>query len=821
MAALVTAGVNLTTLAPIRTQLQLLDLYWSYRVIAFEVDHTGDVREALLRRVCEIMVRTRTLRIDRSLVASTEFGPAVSQLLSSQILIEWRSSPTAAPERSIVTFGHHVLFDYAVARLLLRQPQPGISEVFREEPDLVLVIRPSVLLHFHHLWDLDSTRATFWTTALPLLLTSIPEVGKLIGPSVAAQLASSISDLQPLLDALEVPTPSRSCCRSRSSPYRYVSHRRHAHAPASSRPDAGPWCHFLEYASQHIRAAIAYPIRSMLLDVCTHPEILDSDQTASAGLTARRLLDFAWTFTQRDPWLVAHSLQLVCRTFKSDLLASASLLRRAIEPLHIQAYGFEELPWLAREVTRLIPLDPILVRDIFVAAFEHREPSEALTPLGGSRILPMTSTRKQDHHMALYELSEAFPSFLSHSPLHAIAALTGVLEAYVQQTHSPRADIAIEEKSFAFAGRQARFRTDYSAIWDSGRAYRHDEPLKMLDNFESYLEAQAQASDDDIMRAIVDAVVESNRLAAVWRRLLDVGSKFPLTLGTLLLPLGSALPILTGFDTITSAGRFIHAVHPILDPAHREELEAALLSIPGDFPSDQHDAAEHIRNQLLGQLAEPDLVSTPARRLLLTLVAANAIPPNDPPIHVGEFVRGQSGETEYLAGLGVPVADPPNRNIRELEAPVRQFADSHRNTIPSLDDINTVLPALRSLRAALSRADEDGVHPQQQDHGWLTLAEAAARGARADNLSCEEMAGQFIRIVLVEAGRHHAPRPHDDPTHQFDESPFWGPAARIAGAEGLALLARHPICVTELLLADINRLSSNPFHRYGIKSPPY
>jgi hypothetical protein len=204
VAELLGAGVAATELEPIQTQLELLDRYWLHRVLVAGSPAEGDAREAVLRRACEAMVEARALRVERSRVAEAAASRALHELLSGQVLVEWQPSPTAPPERYVLAFSHHVLFDYAVARLLLRGDPGILVQRLADNPDLVLVIRPSLVLHFRHLWALEASRETFWRLTFEIARADrIPEVVKLVGPSVAAELVRGLVDLAPLLAALE------------------------------------------------------------------------------------------------------------------------------------------------------------------------------------------------------------------------------------------------------------------------------------------------------------------------------------------------------------------------------------------------------------------------------------------------------------------------------------------------------------------------------------------------------------------------------------------------------------------------------------------
>src|SRR5262249_26116294 len=119
MGELVGSGLALESLTPIRTQIDLLDRYWQERVI--REDFQGDAREVILRHATEKMVETRSLRVSRAdIVSHPTASLPLQEMLSAHILSEWQPSPDAQPDRYVLTFPHHVLFDYAVARLLLR-----------------------------------------------------------------------------------------------------------------------------------------------------------------------------------------------------------------------------------------------------------------------------------------------------------------------------------------------------------------------------------------------------------------------------------------------------------------------------------------------------------------------------------------------------------------------------------------------------------------------------------------------------------------------------------------------------------------------------
>lgn len=813
MAELLGTGVNPDELTPIRTQLELLDRYWLYRVI--RSDRQGDGREAVLRQVCERMVKARALRVDRSAVANPENSTLIGNLLSEQVLIEWQPSPDTPPDRYILAFAHNVLFDYAVARLLLRSDPESVVRRFGDNPELVIVIRPSLLLHLHHLWKIDSDHRQFWDLVIRIIQSAtIPEIGKLIGPSVAAELSRGLYDLKPMLDVLE-----KADAPAQNEDEQSLGHLIGALLAGGGGSyeikllgaGAGPWCELLEYVSRHLRPSIAYIVRSLMLSICEHPEDFTPEQRTTAGRTARRLLEFAWSQTPRNSWLVIHALQCVCRTFESDPSASALLLRGCLNPQHFLKFGFEEMPWLARETKRLIPMAPELVEEIYRIAFSNPETSEEPTPLGQSRILALVGTRRQDYQMGLYELAQVFPQYLSEAPKQATHAMIAIMEAYVSQRKSTESS-EWHEETFEFKGQKSKIRSDYSFIWDESGAYSHEDPLKVLGAFQQYLEELSVHNDEDeVIDQLVQILVSNNCLAVIWRRLLLLGARFSNTIGRAIIPLAWAMPILTCIDTTIAVGEFIKAIFPTLNDEERKQIEQAILGIPEAVSADHREGAEQMRNRLLGCLSDQNIVTEEARLLLMQLRNNNVVPPNESPIHFGGVTSAPYSEKEFLRDEGVPVDAEPNRNIQELEQPIKQFADKHLNSVPTLQEANALLPALQALHKALRKAVADGVHPKQSNYAYGYLAAACARIARTEGLSCAGGLGAFVRDSLLETSSHPEPTHHPEDDARFDEHPLWGsPAARIEAAEGLVVLAHQRECVEQNVLTAIEHLSSDP-----------
>ena len=806
-AELLDEGTDPRAIRDVGSQLDLLDLYWQARVAGGGSAHDAPSRTAVLRKAVEAMSHQRALHVDRDLVETAAAGPHISDLLSEQVITEWRPRPEDAPRESTLAFAHHVLFDYAVARLLLRRSARRLVAFLENDPAFVLLGRPSLVMHFHYLWALDpegKPREEFWETALAVCGSrGIPEIGKLIGPGVAAESGLAVQEFVPLLVA----------ATGSDDPVRVSAENALAHcvrallAERGSQPEAADFCCDLaEQLSGSSTIGTAYPTSWILSNLVARLDELSAAQAKQVGRGSRSLLRFAWAQNRRDRWLVVQAIRFVCRTFGTDVAESSELLRRAIEPDHLAQHGSEELLFLANAITSIMPNDPTLVRDIYRAAFGYRETSKAPAPLGGI-VFPLTSNRRQDYEGGLYQLVQSFPEFLRAAPQEAVEAMNAALEWHVAHKHSPPDE---EAAGFDLDGERALLRTDYSHIWDRGRGHPGEHAVELLDHVRDRLEALADGMESQAELAnLLDTLVRTCRLAAVWRRLLSLGARYPDQIGMRIRAVGWSLPVFMCPDTIRDVGRMNGALFLDLSEADRARIERAILSVPALAPHERRSWAERTRDRLLGCLPEEGLVTSEAQEHLSALSAAGAVPPNEDDVTFQVF-SGEFGEVEFLAEQGVPVDEEPNKRLREVEVPVKEFADVHLNEVPASRELADVLPHMRRLYTALRSAEADGVHENQADYAWGILAEASAAIAKMDGLRCHEEAGAFVRTVLLEASGNRVPAVDSDADERFVEHSWGKPAARIEAAKGLMTLLRHPSCEDRDVLAAVERLAIDP-----------
>lgn len=801
-------GIPVNELTPIRTQLELLDRYWAQRVICG--NRLGDAREAVLRLVSEEMVRRRSLRARRAMAVSdlSASGPLID-VLSAGVLVEWHSPGRARPVADLIAYSHHVLHDYAISRLLLRGDAEILTERLEASPELAMAIRPSLVMHFQHLWSLDMDHHEFWEISMRVQRTeAVPEIGKTIGPVVAAEFFRTPLDMEPLVTLLENPA---TVDRNAAVTFLIYMVRVLLAKPQDLRqklvgPDAQPWCEVIERLSRSMRANLGPVVVPLLSKICEFADQMTEVQRDLIGTSARSILCFAWDHQPRSSWIVCAGLQAVCRTFASHPEASGALLQRSLEPAHLAEFGYQEMPRLVAEFDCLIPTTPEFVERVYRELFAHEETSDESVPMWDSQIMSLRSTRRQDYESAIYQLGENFGQFSELAPVEATGAVIAAVEAVVARLATVPID-EIDDHAIQVGGVVGRLAEDLSHVWDEGRHYRQEAHLRILDGFEAMLFRIAQDPiEPNNLGRVIDRVARENRFAAVWRRVLRAASCAPLSLGLAVRSLAWSREVLVRVDTREPAGNFVAAIFPLIADDERERIERTILAIPDGVSEKNKQVAERKRDRLLGVLPRGDVVTSEARLRLSELDAHGGPPANEPPFQMGEITRAQCLTRDWLAPESVQVDVPRNARLLELQRCAGEFASEFLSGIPSQDRLRAIVPTLHELRNAL----EEGVdHTDEQlgVNGWSALAGACAAIARAGCLHDEPDTAEFVRIVLLRAADHEHPPADAARDEYFERSGAVSPTPRWYAAEGLCRFACHSFSADETILKAVERLS--------------
>jgi hypothetical protein len=811
-ADLLESGMEPAEFSPLRDQVGLLEAYWKRRVA---VVPDGDGREQVLRHCLRDMVANRRLRTSRAKALEGGSQP-LEQLLSLNVLSEWQAPSANSPNRQLLAFAHNVLFDFGAAELYLPHEPEDFLATMAAQPDLALLLRPSLHVRFQRLWMTDKTG--FWdqtfqlcaNDALPALLQSCPL-------AIVAQNAKDADDVEVLAEQLRREPANQTPGAARA--YRHLVGVLVA-GGSDNQPDlgvnAGPWLNLASDALVPVGASQAVDVHSWLDSALQKWGTQTIDQMYRFGALTRIVLERVWAAENRNsPWVKA-AIKSVVTTFGSDCAASASLLRQAFEIEHLMQHGHEELTPMARDAARLSRLEPEFVRDLYIAAFGWQETSDDQTFLYQSQLSGFLSSRAQDYKHARWELARHYGQFLANAPIPAMQALFSIIEAECRLEHRASSEVA----AFSVAGIDTGIREDYSHIWDSG--WGMDENVhSILNRFFQYLrECLEDPSKAAFTAGLIRFFIADARDAVLWRRLIDLAARFR-ALAQQIRDAASAEPLLLASDTERPVYLLIEALHPASSPEERARIEDAIVAL-GNLDEPRRRWGEHRRDTYLAALRDDAVVTEQARARIKKLRAASALRTTAPidPIAQGGAVA--IDPEQFYAMRGISTEGPANQRLVDLLRPVREFCGqfSRNEDAPDLTAALAVVPTLNALESALRACDPTATTDELVHTGSGYLVEAASKIARIPELDPASELGILVLRILDNGLTAHWPAEGADDEH-YDGA--WSSLpGRIEAVEGLFSLFANPCFDAQHILAGLRVLAQDrlPVVRFQVARRP-
>ena len=776
-------------LTQISTQIELLHLYWSHRVIGS--DKRSIARERALRVALDRMIGEHQLSVRVDSVPLT-LDRALRQLLSNGVL-----SPHGGHRDQLrrISFSHHVLFDYAVARLVLEEGKaPDLTSRLTNSEDDAMMIAPASTMAFQILWNhKGADQSVFWSTALELAGTK--ETGafcRMLPARVAAVLVKSLADFQPVLNCMASPDDHKRGAASFLAQHCIGALTMGIGLSKFDSALLEPWPCIAEALTRVAIADARWMIRPLISLWVESPSNLDLDQKRYVNASARKMLDYS-TGDQYDESVVGVAIKGIVRTFEvapGDSLASLTPL---LHQDRVVEHGHNELSKLIREFDHLlrnVANTSRFVGDVYRAAFCTPVPtSEEVTNITGSHILSMTSTKTQDFGLAKYQLVESFPLYFKASPESATETLVDLSECVL----GVRLESEDPVKTMVVYGVKAHYVADrsYGRTWNS-----LDSDGPPLDQLSLELEALVDNGRVEDVDKVLGVVARRNRLASVWAAVLRAGIHRPNVIGIRLLDVVTAKPVLEGVDTDKVARELLSLLYPLLEDAERRVVEQALL-----------DLEEWTRQEILSCLPLDKIVSDVLRSQKQDLGSRKESSLNK--TNRGFRIGSLSGQTTsssfreeavwqphdddwWLREEGVDLTIEENARLRKIISTVERIWPTDTDESIDLNTARGDWSHVVALQAGLeSRSD---IPMALSMSGWNALVNAAGSAIRTTRVPDDlDAFPGLIEIVLGSLTTGFWPRSTRDPAveQQFAEHQGWElPAPRVEGAEALMCLCQ-------------------------------
>jgi DNA replication protein DnaC len=678
------------TFSKVRSEVQLLDLFWYRRIEA--ADNEND-RLSVLEEIALKMVEQCSLSIRQNNIRKTLIQTAWNDLLSDEILTKVSSTGKR------VAFSHNILFDYAISVLLIDDEPQHLEKFILEDRSRPLFLRPSLTYFFTRLWYYENS-ASFWRVFWYILQRdqSVPLrlVARLVPTSVIANEARDIKKLMPLVEELR----STSETANRAIMWLLQSYR-----TLQIERDT-LWIDFFDQISAHLHANFAWDLATLTSDILERAPKTETSIIDPCGRIGRRLLKWVWQErkTRENDWYDhlggRWAVPLVAKTYHTNVEKSRVLLEKVLKLIQEDNFPIDFLSMLTEHVDKIWDHDPEFLTSVYFTVFTHYETSDRQIILGGS-ILPMATPRHQAYGLCQYRLVRHLPNFLQTSPLIATRTVIQSLNSFIIGTHVIRnlqRDMVLEDlvEDFDFREKSGHFLKD-GYISDVGT--HTSQTIEIADALFEFIEELAK-SDDSRLGLLLDVFRDEVVVAFFWKRLLKTAAQFPKVFAPHLFELCIAKPIQMSLETSYELGLFLAAAASEFTPNQRHQIEESILALPKETEDNIKSLQQLRRDCLLAQIPMSLLATDAAREIREKMERENSVPVNQP--HVSFSITSETvTEEKWLQEKGVDLTTPENQELYRFFNPLDEFISNWRNDIPTAAAIRLTFPRLEKAYATV------------------------------------------------------------------------------------------------------------------------
>ena len=794
---------NLTNLS---NTVGLLDEFWDARIC--DPPREKGTRESALETVLEAMMQCHTMSLSMHLV-SDQARDGVEQLLSLDVLRPTKQRCSQVFEFSL---SHHYLFDYAIARLILGG---GIGaqflDVVANANENILLFAPSIRLALRMAWEINpQPHSDFWTTALHIAeCSNLGTFLRRLPTDIAAESLIHRAEADHLINAL------KSNNKTDIENVRFIAMHCIASIVASDHRtigDAAPeWTSVIREFAETDISGLSGPIRIAVNKWLEQPKQPTKNQLTDLGQTSRLLLQHGLQApaTSSD---VSVGLKGTVRTYETNPEKSHALLQTVLDPNRISRWGYEELFPLATQFDHLLTNCPNILADLYRVAYCTPLPSrDEITQLGNSRIIPLSSNKRQDFETFQYYLENRFARFVTAYPTIACTALFTSLHCWLRNNHEFRAERSVP---FIWNGNQTKFFSDYSLIWwDVEKDSHYESGTQLLNQFVEALVLIAREERDTDLDQILSLVAFEGQLACLWIALTRAGTQQPTSLGRKLLPFIHQQNILSTSDVSHPIALLICSLHPILTPTERAELEEIVVAIPDD----------HYRSSVLAGLETKNIELDSAKTLHSQYETNGELNKSTPPFRTHVSRRsGTTDEWEWLRHKGIETKTKSTSDVLNLVNKLREFTALNTADSKQRNRLHSNWRLVQKLHAKVT--ETANLERMVLELAYHEIAHAASNAAKSSDktlpitkfFSIREFIFESLMVLPDDASENGADR-----EAQFENNNSWStPAPRIEATQALMAYVRALGRTDESIRSILTKLSSdpNPAVRYQVFS---
>lgn len=709
-AELIAQGDSADSIRNITTQSDLIERYENERLPSVRLQNA--VSDAVA-----VMVDRRRLAVPKVTIRND----AIDDVLNTGIM-------AAAGDR--VAFAHHVLFDHAASRFYLDWDDTDrlVAQV-TNDPAIGFLLGPSLRFAMERVWrdDGNGRPRTWQLIAAIAALEDLDPVVASVALRTAAEGVAEPADVRGLSELLRTSRNADDLGSTLSRLARFVS-MSIAEATTISAPAATAWASVAQVAISTSDPHFADGAGFLLWSLWEKANFADATFSAAFGAGARALLEFAWSSQPTRQSLATNAIRFVCKSFATDPVASRTLLERILEEPRFSEHAHEEAPWLAEGVLVIASVDPDFAARIYAALFGRPAPQEGKSWIGGrpSRIMPLSSNRRQDYEHARWHLGQALPDFLMAAPEEATRAVSAAAIGMATESRRPA---RVKAQEIVLVGRRVQIVEDDLSLGEWRKGRRAGAPEEdVLAAYASFLRECEPAQ----FRASVETALANETATSVWARIFGIGAERFGVADDLLWPIASEPAFLKVRGVSRDAVIYLGAAYPTRSLEERTSFEAALLTHCRSPNEDDARWARALAARFLSTISGDALASLDIRALKVELEAEGRLTGNRPLVSI-EISSGPIDDItdRLLERDGVDLAQGPDQELRAVARPLEEVVRGWPKDAGS-HQVADLWQAAARVVGTIDRLTGRSLHTETLHATWGSISNAVEKIAEAD-----------------------------------------------------------------------------------------
>ncbi|NTU49991.1 MAG: ATP-binding protein, partial [Desulfobulbaceae bacterium] len=778
-AQLLADGRDPAMFSVISTQSELIDAYENYRL------NRTQLQQATKVTVAE-MVRRRRLTVRKVLIEH----PGLDEVIQTGVLSE---------TGDFVSFSHHVLFDHAAGHFYLEwdDPERLLSQLTGDTADAIL-LAPALRFAVEYLWRSDDHggRSKFWTLVIGIFAeNSIDPILGNVALRIAVENVEEEHDLDSLIKRFTTSSIDSGLVLLVERLARFAKMDIDS-AQKVSLERASAWARFAETLGATGEQVLLYPVRILLQALFEHGDFANQDFFTAFGRAARALLELTWSDMPKLIELSVSAIRFVGKSFASDPMASRALLERMLHEPHFSLYADQEATWLAEQILPITRVDPEFTVKIYATLYGHKIDDSEQTWIGGrpSRILPLSSNRRQDYELCHSNLGTAMSEVLAISPYYGTRALIDALIGKVATREyggNREPDIIhLVGNTLELRGYKIEFNE-----WDEQKYEDHAHDDDLLRNYVRFL----RGCDMEAFEISVGAASRDYATASVWARIFGVGSERVAEIGDFLWPLIEVPDFLENIDTMRDAVRFVAAAWPSRTREDRVRFETKALDETRFADEDDLKRWHHIFGRILALLPE-EMLELEAMRSLRRKLDETGFHAENLPGDQDDFVSNK------MRRAGIDIESGPNQEVFEASEVLHELLDR----TPSDSSASDLAALWRDSVKLIAMIDASSdLHDRLGHSAWGHISNAVERVASSRNYNPDKDGLPDLGSMIAVLERLSS-SPYPERKEERNAAISWGNwDARVYAADAWVALAprfavEYPVIVDQIeeVLAD-------------------